>query len=172
MGAWRSTGTRCGPSSSLAVPPMVALLAPASYSAFASTATTTTTTLRQAHPAPLGCSHLVPPNVSSFSWPLRLKSLHRHPASLPIPRLQAALGVFSLVRVIWLTHQRIWLRADRLRVDAHNLGMSIRARLRADPLHVSCLFDGHPKSIPFVGGDDCNIGLARGHCPWARVCTR
>ncbi|KAI0287921.1 hypothetical protein BC826DRAFT_1041634 [Russula brevipes] len=57
---------------------MVALLAPASYSAFASTATTTTTTLRQAHPAPLGCSHLVPPNVSSFSWPLRLKSLHSH----------------------------------------------------------------------------------------------
>ncbi|KAI0291442.1 hypothetical protein BC826DRAFT_480661 [Russula brevipes] len=61
-----------------AVPPMVALLAPASYSAFASTATTTTTTLHQAHPAPLGCSHLVPPNVSSFSWPLRLKSLHSH----------------------------------------------------------------------------------------------
>jgi hypothetical protein len=66
MGTRRSTGTRCGPSSSLvyplrayprqAVPPMVTLPAPASYSAFASTATTTTTTLRQAHPAPLGCS--------------------------------------------------------------------------------------------------------------------
>jgi hypothetical protein len=28
--------------------------------------------------APLGCSHLVPPNVSRISWPLWLKSLHRY----------------------------------------------------------------------------------------------
>jgi hypothetical protein len=65
-----------------AAPPMVTLPAPTSYSALASTATTTTTTLRQphpthalAHPTPLGRSHSVPPNASSFSWPLRLKSL-------------------------------------------------------------------------------------------------
>ncbi|KAI0281527.1 hypothetical protein BC826DRAFT_1069026 [Russula brevipes] len=207
MGARRSTGTR-GPSPSRlpthvhtyprqAAPPMVTLPAPASYSAFASMATTTTgtTTLRQAHPAPFGCSHLVSPNVSSFGWPLRLKSctatITRHTllpegsivdpstsawrASVPLCTQQVfrfracKLRAFSLVRVIWLTHQRIWLRADRLR----GLGVApTQARLRADRLHVSCLFDGHPKSVPFVSGDDCNIGLARGRCPWACICTR
>ncbi|KAI0299497.1 hypothetical protein BC826DRAFT_994774 [Russula brevipes] len=192
MGARRSTGTR-GPSClpahvhaypQQAAPPMVTLPAPASYSAFASTATTTTgtTTLRQAHPAPLGCSHLVPPNVSSFSWPLRLKSctgtFHSQFLTTHLTqvfRLRACkLRAFSLrlVRVIWfnwLTHQRIWLRADRLHVNAHNLGMNIRvwglrvapmqARLRADRLCVSSLFDGHSE-------------IPRGCYSWVRVCTR
>ena len=70
-----------------AIPPMLTLPPPASYSALAansnSTSTaTTTTTLRQphpthalAHPTSHGRSHSVPPNVSSFSWPLRLRSL-------------------------------------------------------------------------------------------------
>lgn len=71
-----------------AVPPMLTLAPPVSYSAQASNSnstsnsTTTTTTLRQphpthalAHPTSHGRSHSVPPNVSSFSWPLRLRSL-------------------------------------------------------------------------------------------------
>jgi len=55
------------------VPPMLTLPAPTSYSAL---------TLRQphpthalAHPTSHGRSHSVPPNASSYSWPLRLKSL-------------------------------------------------------------------------------------------------
>ena len=65
---------------------MLTLPAPTTYSALASasnaTATTTTTLLRQphpthalAHPTSHGRSHSVPPNASSFSWPLRLRSL-------------------------------------------------------------------------------------------------
>jgi hypothetical protein len=76
---------------------MLTLPAPTSYSALTATATTTTasgtvatttstaassTTLRQphpthalAHPTSHGRSHSVPPNASSFSWPLRLRSL-------------------------------------------------------------------------------------------------
>ncbi|KAH9980116.1 hypothetical protein BGW80DRAFT_1273406 [Lactifluus volemus] len=62
-----------------AVPPMVTLPAPTSYSSL---------TLRQPHPTvphvlalahptttSHGRSHSVPPNASSYSWPLRLKSL-------------------------------------------------------------------------------------------------
>ncbi|KAH9002746.1 hypothetical protein EDB86DRAFT_2800354 [Lactarius hatsudake] len=56
-----------------AVPPMLTLPAPASYSAL---------TLRQPHPTHAltqptshGRSHSVPPNASSYSWPLRLKDL-------------------------------------------------------------------------------------------------
>ncbi|KAI0304274.1 hypothetical protein B0F90DRAFT_1704155 [Multifurca ochricompacta] len=56
-----------------AVPPMLTLPAPASYSAL---------TLQQPHPTHAlalatshGRSHSVPPNASSYSWPLRLKSL-------------------------------------------------------------------------------------------------
>jgi hypothetical protein len=56
-----------------AVPPMLSLPAPASYSAL---------TLRQPHPTHAltqptshGRSHSVPPNASSYSWPLRLKDL-------------------------------------------------------------------------------------------------
>lgn len=52
---------------------MLTLPAPTSYSAL---------TLRQphpthalAHPTSHGRSHSVPPNASSYSWPLRLKSL-------------------------------------------------------------------------------------------------
>lgn len=61
---------------------MLTLPAPTSYSSLATASTTTTTTLRQphpthalAHPTSYGRSHSVPPNASSFSWPLRLKSL-------------------------------------------------------------------------------------------------
>jgi len=63
---------------------MLTLPAPTTYSALASAsnATATTTTLRQphpthalAHPTSHGRSHSVPPNASSFSWPLRLRSL-------------------------------------------------------------------------------------------------
>jgi hypothetical protein len=56
-----------------AVPPMLTLPAPTSYSAL---------TLRQPHPTHAltqptshGRSHSVPPNASSYSWPLRLKDL-------------------------------------------------------------------------------------------------
>jgi hypothetical protein len=72
-----------------AVPPMLTLppltsasSASASASSVATTTSSSTTTLRQphpthalAHPTLHGRSHSVPPNVSSFSWPLRLKSL-------------------------------------------------------------------------------------------------
>jgi len=76
---------------------MLTLPAPTSYSSLTATSSTTSTTptttttttaavgtatLRQPHPthalaypASHGRSHSVPPNASSFSWPLRLRSL-------------------------------------------------------------------------------------------------